>query len=78
MVIPILTVSLRPDLTFVSGSCTLIEGTSDESQDGKQVVFSQVNIEKKGEMNCSDDYAKYQTGKKSGELQFNEVHNQIS
>ena len=42
----------------------LIEGTS-ESQDGKQVVFRQVNNEKKGEMDCSNDYAKYPTSKNS-------------
>ena len=64
LVILILTVSLKPDSTSVSGSCTLIEGSS-ESQDDKQVVFSQVNIEKKGKMNCSNYYAKYPTSKDS-------------
>ena len=62
MVILILTVSLKPDSTLVSGPCTLIEGAS-ESQGGKQVVFNVHNIETKGEMNCSNDYAKYSTNK---------------
>ena len=60
LVILILTVSLKPDSTFASGPCRLIEGTS-ESQDSKQVVFNVHNIETKGEMNCSKDYAKYST-----------------
>ena len=64
LVILILTVTLKPDSTFASGPCTLNEGTS-ESQDVKQVVFNQINIEEKGEMNCKQDYAKYQTPKKS-------------
>ena len=49
-------VSLKPDSAFASGPCTLIEGTS-ESQDGKQVAFSQVCIERKGEKDWKKDYA---------------------
>ena len=64
LVILIIAVSLKPDSAFASGSCTLIEGTS-ESQNGKQVVFSRVNIEKKGEMDCRKDYAKYPASKYS-------------
>ena len=64
MVILIIAVSVKPDSAFVSGPCTLIEGTS-ESQDWKPVVFNQINTERKGEMNCPNDYAKYQTSKKS-------------
>ena len=62
MVILITAVSLKPDSAFASGACTLIEGTS-ESQHGKQVVFNMHNIEAKGEMDCSGDYAKYSTNK---------------
>ena len=71
----ILTVSLKPDPALVSGPCTLIEGTStSESQGGKQVlvVFNVHNIEKKGEMNCSDDYAKYSTSKMAEMVSLND------
>ena len=64
VVILIITVSLKPDSASASDPCTLIEGAS-ESQDGKQVVFSQVDIEKKGEMDCKKDYAKYSASKYS-------------
>ena len=62
MVIIILTVSLKPDSAFVSGPCALIghEGT-DDSQDGRQVVFNVKSIEEEGEMNCSNDDKKYST-----------------
>ena len=60
LVIQILTVPLKPDLAFVSGPCTLTEGTS-ERQGGKQVVFNVHNTEEKGEMNFSGDYTKYST-----------------
>ena len=63
----------KPDSPFALGPCTLelinialieLEGTSESgSQDGKQVVFDVHNIAKKGEMNCSNDYAKYSTNK---------------
>ena len=70
MVILSLTVSLKLDAASVLGSCTLIEGTSgSESQDDnynyKQVVFSQVTIEKKGEMDCKSDYAAHPASKYS-------------
>ena len=71
ILILILTVSLKPDPALVSGPCTLIEGTS-ESQGGKQVVFNVHNIEKKGEMNCSDDYAKYSTSKMAEMVSLND------
>ena len=64
VVILILTVSLKPDSAFVSGPCTLIEGTS-ESQDGNQVVFNVHNIEEEGEMDCKEDYAKCSTNEMS-------------
>ena len=62
VVILILTVSLKPDSTFVSGPCRLIKGMhTAESEGNRQVVFKVHGIEEKGEINCKEGYSMYST-----------------